>query len=1045
MFKYILVVCLSILSQFTFSQTPVASFSTTPNQVLGLVTICQGTTITFVNTSSQTTAGATYSWNFGLGATPATAVGSGPHIVTYNTVTAPNTTAILTVNNNNGNPTANFSRTIDVNVSPISNLTLLSNAVGYGTSTLGGVTFFRKCGSIDSSVFLFNSNYSNATIQSFVWGDGATSSQANMIGNQISHNYPMGQFTLTHTITINGCTTTKNYIVFNGNAPVVTVSGSGQTTCLPSPYSIDILSNGSPINYTVSFSDGSPSTVFTSANDTTISHIFNSSSCGVDYVFSPGFPPIENSFSATIVAQNACSNNGLPTVVTVGPITISTGASAAFSYSPPSPVCQNEPVTFDNQSSGGENISASGCDSTYSFYWQITQPAGYAITAGSLGSNNGFVGNNYNFALWTNGSDNLEVTFSVPGTYNMWLYAANLCGVDSTMQIITINPVSNVTLSNYTQTICSGDTSALFTMTSTVPGYVINWEITDSTNVTGITTLTGSGISPVTFNSLVLFNNTDQVGTVEITANVGCTNVPAVIHTITVNPQGNVNVDPIQQFICSGDTTDISLTSNLNNATFSWVTSAPGTIVGEASGSGTSIAQILTNTGTTVDTVLYTISVGSVACPGPDVVVSVAVQPQITISINPDVTVCSGESINPVNYISTPAGATITWSNSNTNIGIGASGNGDIPTWNAASNTTGATVSGTVTVSASLNGCPGVQDIFIVNVLSAPSFTHTTSPASGLDCITNTGVILGVTNPANCSVSWTGPSIVSGANTLSPVIDAPGQYVVTITDNVNGCETTSIVQIDPPNDINITSVNQTNVSCFNGSNGSISINTDNGNGSNLQYDWNPQLTNSATVNGLSIGTYTVFVMNEDGCLDDTTVTITQPLEIVIIPQDSIGSECGEANGSLSVYAAGGQGSYQYQWENGQNSNVVINIDAGQYSVTVTDVAGCTETGVFDLGCDTLIPIIVNQFISPNNDTQNELWIIENLENYPNTKVMVYNRWGSLVFEAEPYQNDWNGHYKGTATNSLPASTYFYVIDTKKKSQDPYTGYIEIQP
>ena len=1044
MLKYIYISLSFLLVNIAFSQTPIASFSTTPSPVLGTITICQGSTVNFVNTSLQTIAGATYSWNFGLGATPATAVGAGPHLVTYNTVTAPTTTATLTVNNNNITAPSNFVRTIDVNVSPISNITLLSNGAGFGTSVLSGLTFFKKCGAIDSSVFLLNSSYNNATVQTFTWGDGATSTQLNMAGNQISHNYPMGQFTLTHTVTINGCSTTKDYIVFNGNSPVITVSGSGQTTCLPSPYSIDIISNGSPIDYTVSFSDGSPSTLFTTDNDTTISHIFNTSSCGIDYVFSPSFPPIQNSFSATIVAQNACSN-GLPTVITVGPITISTGASAAFSYSPASPVCQQDPVTFDNQSTGGENISGTGCDSTYSFYWQITQTAGYTISAGTLGSNNGFVGNNYDFNQWTSGSDNLEVTFNVPGTYNMWIYAANFCGVDSTMQIVTIIPFANVTLDDYSQTICSGDTSALFTMTSSIPNYVINWEITDSTNVTGITNLTGSGLSPLGFNPLVLYNNTDQVGTVEITSNVSCTNSPAVIHTITVNPQGNINVDPIQQFICSGDTTDISISSNLNNATFSWTTTAPGTIVGESAGAGTSIEQVLTNTGTTIDTVFYTLVVGNVACPGPDVVVSVAVQPQITISVNPDFTVCAGESINPNNYISTPVGATITWSNSNTNIGIGASGNGDLPTWNSGANSTGSTISGTITVSASLNGCPGVQDVFIVNVLSAPNFTYTTSPASGLDCITNTGVILGVSNPANSTVSWTGPSIVSGANTLSPVVNAPGQYIVTLTDNVNGCITTDTVQIDPPTLINITSVAQNNVSCFNGSNGSIAINTDNGNGSNLQYDWNPQLTNSASVNGLSIGTYTVFVMNEDGCLDDTTVTITQPSELVIMQQDSIGSECGEANGSLSVYTTGGQGSYQYEWNNGQNSNIINNIDAGQYTVTVTDGAGCTETSTFDLGCTPLIPIIVNQFISPNNDGKNDLWIIENLQFYPLNKVTVYNRWGSLVFEAEPYQNDWNGHFKGTAPNSLPASTYFYVIDTMKKSQDPYTGYIEIQP
>jgi gliding motility-associated-like protein len=1044
MLKYIYISFSFLLVNITYSQSPVASFSTTPAPVLGLITICQGSTINFVNTSSQTLAGATYSWNFGLGATPATAVGAGPHLVTYNTVTAPTTTATLTVNNNNALPTSNFARNIDVNVSPISNITLLSNGAGFGTSVISGLTFFKKCGAIDSSVFLFNSSYSNATVQTFTWGDGSSSTQVNMAGNQISHNYPMGQFTLTHTVTINGCSTSKNYIVFNGNSPVITVSGSGQTTCLPSPYSIDILSNGSPIDYTVSFSDGSPSTVFTTDNDTTISHIFNTSSCGIDYVFSPSFPPIQNSFSATIVAQNACSN-GLPTVITVGPITISTGASAAFSYSPASPVCQEDPVTFDNQSTGGENISGTGCDSTYSFYWQITQMAGYTISAGTLGSNNGFVGNNYDFNQWTSGSDNLEVTFNVPGTYNMWIYAANFCGVDSTMQIVTIIPFANVTLDDYSQTICSGDTSALFTMTSTIPNYIINWEITDSTNVTGITNLTGSGLSPLGFNPLVLYNNTDQVGTVEITSNVSCTNSPAVIHTITVNPQGNINVDPIQQFICSGDTTDFSISSNLNNATFSWTTTAPGTIVGESAGAGTSIEQVLTNTGTTIDTVFYTIVVGNVSCPGPDVVVSVAVQPQITISVNPDFTVCAGETINPNNYISTPAGATIIWSNSNTNIGIGASGNGDLPTWNAGANSTGSTISGTITVSASLNGCPGVQDVFIVNVLSAPDFTYTTSPASGLDCITNTGVILGVSNPANSTVSWTGPSIVSGANTLSPVVNAPGQYIVTLTDNVNGCITTDTVQIDPPTLINITSVAQNNVSCFNGSNGSIVINTDNGNGSNLQYDWVPQLTNSATVNGLSIGTYTVVVTNEDGCQDDTTVTITQPGELVIMQQDSIGSECGEANGSLSVYATGGQGSYQYEWNNGQNSNVIINIDEGTYVVTVTDGAGCTQTATFGLGCTPLIPIEVNQFISPNGDGKNDVWIIDSLQYYPLNKVMVYNRWGSLVFEAEPYQNDWNGHFKGTAPNSLPASTYFYVIDTMKKSQDPYTGYIEIQP
>jgi gliding motility-associated-like protein len=368
-----------------------------------------------------------------------------------------------------------------------------------------------------------------------------------------------------------------------------------------------------------------------------------------------------------------------------------------------------------------------------------------------------------------------------------------------------------------------------------------------------------------------------------------------------------------------------------------------------------------------------------------------------------------------------------------------------VPTFNAASNVTGNTISGTIDVEVQLGDCPAVQDQFVVNVLSAPDFDYTTTPQNGLDCITGLGVINGVVNPVNSTASWSGPGVVSGGNTFTPVINQPGQYTVILNDNVNGCSSTFSVTIEPPTLINITTVNITNVSCFNGSNGAIYINTDNGNGSNLNYTWNPAQNNSATVNGLSTGNYTVTVTNEDGCEDDTTVFINQPGPISIAQIDSIGSECGEANGSLSVLASGGVGSFGYTWSSGNNGATANNIDAGTYTVTATDGNGCQQSLSLSLGCTELIPVVIPQFLSPNGDNQNELWIIQNTAQYPSIKVTVYNRWGSVVYEAEPYNNDWNGHLKGTNPNPLPAATYFYVVDTNKKSQDPYQGYIEIQP
>jgi gliding motility-associated-like protein len=146
-----------------------------------------------------------------------------------------------------------------------------------------------------------------------------------------------------------------------------------------------------------------------------------------------------------------------------------------------------------------------------------------------------------------------------------------------------------------------------------------------------------------------------------------------------------------------------------------------------------------------------------------------------------------------------------------------------------------------------------------------------------------------------------------------------------------------------------------------------------------------------------------------------------------------------------VVASGGQGGYSFDWSNGQSGSLLSEVDAGNYSLSITDNAGCVISGTVSLGCTPLIPLITPQFLSPNNDGKNDVWIIQNIEFYPDNKVTVYNRWGNIVFEAEPYANDWNGHYKGKAGDSLPASTYFYVVDTKKKSQDPFTGYIEIQP
>ncbi|MEZ5059317.1 MAG: gliding motility-associated C-terminal domain-containing protein [Saprospiraceae bacterium] len=63
--------------------------------------------------------------------------------------------------------------------------------------------------------------------------------------------------------------------------------------------------------------------------------------------------------------------------------------------------------------------------------------------------------------------------------------------------------------------------------------------------------------------------------------------------------------------------------------------------------------------------------------------------------------------------------------------------------------------------------------------------------------------------------------------------------------------------------------------------------------------------------------------------------------------------------------------------------------------------------------------------SPNGDGQNDLFTIDNIEYYPESKLTIFNRWGNQVFEAKGYQNDWSGQY---GTKELPDGVYFYILE-----------------
>ncbi len=78
-------------------------------------------------------------------------------------------------------------------------------------------------------------------------------------------------------------------------------------------------------------------------------------------------------------------------------------------------------------------------------------------------------------------------------------------------------------------------------------------------------------------------------------------------------------------------------------------------------------------------------------------------------------------------------------------------------------------------------------------------------------------------------------------------------------------------------------------------------------------------------------------------------------------------------------------------------------------------------------------------LSPNGDNVNDQFLIGCLDQFPNARVKIFNRWGDVVYEAATYHNDWEGTYKG---RPLPAGTYFYSLKLSPEST-PLQDFITI--
>ncbi|MEA3449219.1 MAG: gliding motility-associated C-terminal domain-containing protein [Bacteroidota bacterium] len=210
----------------------------------------------------------------------------------------------------------------------------------------------------------------------------------------------------------------------------------------------------------------------------------------------------------------------------------------------------------------------------------------------------------------------------------------------------------------------------------------------------------------------------------------------------------------------------------------------------------------------------------------------------------------------------------------------------------------------------------------------------------------------------NGTDSGTVSNLTEGNHNLT-MLEA-GSYNITVTDDY-GCTTDGTFSLIEPPVLQLTATDSSDVSCYNGSDGSITVNITGGT-ANYDLSWDNVFGTPGSMNNipagshvipdLTSGTWTISLVDDHGCTTSTVVTIDEPATELVISIVSItdASCVGVDDGSAEVEVTGGVPPYDYTWDhpNG-NDSIIENVTAGDYNLTVTDDWGCEDTITVTIG------------------------------------------------------------------------------------------------
>ncbi len=274
----------------------------------------------------------------------------------------------------------------------------------------------------------------------------------------------------------------------------------------------------------------------------------------------------------------------------------------------------------------------------------------------------------------------------------------------------------------------------------------------------------------------------------------------------------------------------------------------------------------------------------------------------------------------------------------------------------------------TLIVTNAVNGCTDTATAVVTENTTPPQAVIL--PPAPLSCAVSSITLSGSgSSTGHHTYQWDGPGIVSGGQTLNPVVDAAGTYTLVVTDNLNGCtDTASVTVVDNSNPPVAVATASNNIDCAHATATLSSAGSSTGPG--IQYTWtgpgivSGQFSPTALVN--QAGTYVLSVYDANsGCSSSAAVVVssdaTPPVVQIAQPPPF---DCQTQWVTLQAAGTSSGSNYSYVWTTadgviltGQGTLTPLVGSPGTYVLEVTNVVnGCTAADSVMVVADTVAPL-----------------------------------------------------------------------------------------